>query len=173
MKNLESHLAQYALYHRDNRNIRTHLFGVPLIVFSVILMTYVPLFELNAVSITMSGLLIGLVSVYYLYLSLKLGVLMVILLSLGYVLAMFIYTQFVSLDITTGIFYLSGVGVFVLGWVIQFIGHYYEGKKPAFVDDLIGLLIGPLFVLVEILFKFGLMKKLEERIIARAGPYRN
>jgi uncharacterized membrane protein YGL010W len=26
--------------------------------------------------------------------------------------------------------------------VIQFIGHWYEGRKPAFVDDLIGLLVG-------------------------------
>src|SRR3546814_9523920 len=30
----------------------------------------------------------------------------------------------------------SGLGMFVLGWVIQFVGHYYEGRKPAFVDDL-------------------------------------
>ncbi|KZN45631.1 hypothetical protein N476_25345 [Pseudoalteromonas luteoviolacea H33] len=173
MKNLESHLVQYALYHRDNRNIRTHLFGVPLIVLSVILMTYVPLFDLNTVSITVSSVLIGLVSVYYLYLSFKLGVLMLILLSLGYVLAMFIYTQFLNFDIAAGVFYLCGASVFVLGWVIQFIGHYYEGKKPAFVDDLVGLLIGPLFVLVEVLFMFGLMKKLEEHIVAQAGPYRN
>jgi uncharacterized membrane protein YGL010W len=31
-----------------------------------------------------------------------------------------------------------GIGTFVVGWVIQFVGHYYEGKKPAFVDDLLG-----------------------------------
>ena len=41
------------------------------------------------------------------------------------------------------------IGFFVVGWIIQFIGHYYEKKKPAFLDDVIGLAIGPLFVLAE------------------------
>ena len=37
-----------------------------------------------------------------------------------------------------------GLGLFAVGWVIQFVGHYYEGRKPAFVDDVMGLLVGPL-----------------------------
>ena len=32
----------------------------------------------------------------------------------------------------------TGLGLFLVGWVIQFIGHAFEGRKPAFVDDLIG-----------------------------------
>ena len=63
-----------------------------------------------------------------------------------------------------------GVGVFVFGWVLQFIGHYYEGKKPAFVDDLIGLIIGPLYVTVELLFLMGFYKTLEGEVNAIAGP---
>ena len=39
------------------------------------------------------------------------------------------------------------VGVFVVAWIGQFIGHKIEGKKPSFFDDLRFLLIGPLFVL--------------------------
>ena len=30
---------------------------------------------------------------------------------------------------------------FAGGWAIQFLGHAFEGKKPAFVDDLVGLLV--------------------------------
>ena len=30
----------------------------------------------------------------------------------------------------------------LLGWAIQFVGHYWEGRKPAFADDLVGLLVG-------------------------------
>ena len=63
-----------------------------------------------------------------------------------------------------------GVGVFVFGWVLQFIGHYYEGKKPAFVDDLIGLIIGPLYVTVELLFLMGFYKQLEIEVNNIAGP---
>ena len=50
---------------------------------------------------------------------------------------------------TTGTWLALGIGLFFVGWVIQFIGHIFEGRKPAFVDDLIGLVVGPLFVVAE------------------------
>ena len=37
--------------------------------------------------------------------------------------------------------------VFVVSWIFQFIGHKIEGKKPAFFQDLLFLLIGPLWTL--------------------------
>ena len=37
MKSLEENLTQYAAYHRDRRNIATHFFGIPLIVFAIVL----------------------------------------------------------------------------------------------------------------------------------------
>ena len=67
----------------------------------------------------------------------------------------------------------TGIGLFVGGWIVQFIGHHYEGKKPAFVDDLIGLLIGPLFVTTEVLFAFGLFKNLKKDIEDRVGVVRH
>ena len=32
--------------------------------------------------------------------------------------------------------------IFVVGWIMQFIGHKIEGKKPSFLDDLLFLLVG-------------------------------
>ena len=55
----------------------------------------------------------------------------------------------------------------------QFIGHYYEGRKPAFVDDITGLIIGPLFVVTEAGFLLGLRPELEAQIEQRAGPTRS
>jgi uncharacterized membrane protein YGL010W len=63
-----------------------------------------------------------------------------------------------------------GLGFFVVGWIIQFIGHYYEGKKPAFADDLVGLLVGPMFVTAELLFTLGLARPLQQEVERRAGP---
>jgi uncharacterized membrane protein YGL010W len=63
-----------------------------------------------------------------------------------------------------------GLGFFVVGWVIQFVGHYYEGRKPAFSDDLVGLLVGPMFVALELLAPLGLFKGLMTDIERRAGP---
>jgi uncharacterized membrane protein YGL010W len=58
----------------------------------------------------------------------------------------------------------------VIGWLIQFVGHWYEGRKPAFVDDLVGLLVGPMFVVAEAMFLLGLNKSLLEEIERRVGP---
>ena len=66
-----------------------------------------------------------------------------------------------------------GLGLFVVGWIFQFVGHKYEGRKPAFVDDLVGLLVGPMFVMAELVFALGGMKRLQQQIEAQVGPTRS
>ena len=63
-----------------------------------------------------------------------------------------------------------GLGLFVLGWIIQFVGHYYEGRKPVFVDDIMGLAVGPLFVVAELGFLLGLRDEVRRAVEERAGP---
>lgn len=51
---------------------------------------------------------------------------------------------------------LVGLTMFGVGWVFQFIGHYvFEKNKPAFFYDPFYLLIGPLWVLMDILHRLG------------------
>jgi uncharacterized membrane protein YGL010W len=71
----------------------------------------------------------------------------------------------------TAVWLAGGIGLFVVGWVFQFVGHMaYEHRKPAFVDDLVGLIVGPLFVLAEALFALGWRPALHAAIEAKAGP---
>ena len=58
----------------------------------------------------------------------------------------------------------------MLGWVIQFVGHQYEGMKPAFTDDIMGLVIGPLFIMTEVFFVLGLKATLKKYVEDRVGP---
>jgi uncharacterized membrane protein YGL010W len=60
--------------------------------------------------------------------------------------------------------------LFAGGWALQFLGHKFEGLKPAFFDDVAQLLVGPLFVCAEIAFLFGARGELRERIEAEVGP---
>ena len=48
------------------------------------------------------------------------------------------------------------VAIFVGAWVLQFIGHKLEGKKPSFFEDVQYLWVGPLFVLRPLLQKFAI-----------------
>ncbi len=49
----------------------------------------------------------------------------------------------------------AGVGVFVVAWIAQFIGHHIEGRRPSFLTDLTYLLIGPIWVLAKLYRQFG------------------
>jgi uncharacterized membrane protein YGL010W len=47
------------------------------------------------------------------------------------------------------------IGVFVLAWIAQFVGHHIEGRRPAFFTDLVYLLIGPAWIVAKILRRIG------------------
>ena len=39
-------------------------------------------------------------------------------------------------------FWMIALGLFIIGWILQFIGHYFEGKPPEFLKDWRFLLVG-------------------------------
>ena len=166
MKTLTEQLPQYADYHRDPRNILTHFIGIPMIVLAVQVLLSRPAWPLGAFVLTPALLVTLLACLYYVALDRPLGVLMAALLAAGLALA----GQIAALP--TGAWLWWGIGLFVVGWAIQFVGHVYEGRKPAFVDDLVGLVIGPLFVVAEAVFALGLRRDLHAAIEQRAGPVR-
>ena len=157
-------LAKYAEYHRDRRNIATHLVGVPMIVFAVIVLLSRPSFEVAGLALNPAWVVLATAGVYYLLLDAGLG------LTLTAIMAAMTWAAGQIALMSTAVWLAAGIGLFVAGWIIQFIGHYYEGRKPAFVDDLIGLMIGPLFVWAEIVFAAGLRQDLLKAIEARVGP---
>ena len=48
--------------------------------------------------------------------------------------------------------------------------HYaHDHSKSAFVDDVVGLLVGPMFVVAEVLMSAGLLQRLRMDIERQAG----
>jgi uncharacterized membrane protein YGL010W len=45
---------------------------------------------------------------------------------------------------------LLGASMFVFGWILQFVGHAFEGKAPSFFSDPTFLLIGPMWFIKKI-----------------------
>lgn len=43
------------------------------------------------------------------------------------------------------------LGLFIGGWILQFIGHFFEGKAPSFFRNPIYLLVGPIWWLLKVL----------------------
>ena len=158
-------LSQYAAYHRDRRNIMSHFIGVPLIVFGVGVLLARPAFALGGLAMSPAWVAFGVVAAWFLTRGdLALGVAV----SVGTAVLLLLSHQVAYGSVTAWLGW--GVGGFGLGWVIQFVGHWYEGRKPAFVDDAIGLLVGPMFVTAEAMFMLGWNKPLLAEIERRAGP---
>ena len=166
MKTALDQLSTYAQYHRDRRNIATHLVGVPMIVLAVIVLLSRPGIDVAGMPITPAIVAVVVSGIYYLRLDLdlELGMTLVLIHAVMAVAGAAVAAEGTALWLT------AGIGLFVVGWIIQFVGHYYEGRKPAFVDDVMGLVIGPLFVLAEVVFALWLRQRLLRDIEARVGP---
>jgi uncharacterized membrane protein YGL010W len=164
MKTLEQQLSQYAAYHRDRRNIATHFVGIPMIVLAVATLLARPSVLLGGVALS-PALVVSLLSiVFYLALDLRFGLAMAAFMGASWWAGAHLAAG------STALWLASGLGLFVVGWAIQFIGHAFEGRKPAFVDDLVGLLVGPLFIVAEWAFALGLRDALRAAIEAKVGP---
>ncbi len=167
-------MVQYAHYHRDRRNILTHLVGIPLIVLSIGMLLSLVAFEIAGHPVTLAGLLWVLSTPWYLsrgnlLLGLATSLVNGALIALAH-----------SPEAATGwgltalydAVWFPGLTVFVIGWIIQFVGHIFEGRKPAFVDDVVGLLVGPMFVVGEVLMMAGLLRGMHTQIETEAGAIR-
>ncbi|GAW96593.1 MULTISPECIES: DUF962 domain-containing protein [Colwellia] len=169
MKSIEEQLARYKSVHLNKKNINTHFIGVPLIVLAVTLMLDTIRFEISindilsmpfTLHLTLAMVIFAVIAIYYLALHrfLALGMLLYILVNLA------IAQLFSGVE---GVFYIA-IGLFVVGWLIQFLGHHYEKAKPAFMDDLSQIVIGPLFLMAEVYFMLGLEPVLKANITSLA-----
>lgn len=158
MRRVEQHLARYAAYHQDRRNIATHFLGIPLIVLGAAVLLSKVILPIGPAFLSLAGWVVSVITVYYLLLEFRLGLALAVFLWSAVAVGHIVAQQ------STWVWMLLGVGSFVLGWGLQFLGHVWEGRKPAFVDDIRSLLIGPLFVAAECAFALGWMRTLRSRI---------
>lgn len=160
MSKLVTALGKYREYHRDHRNVLTHAAGIPMIMLALEVLLARPVLAIAGLGITPALAMSVLAAIWYLRLDLKLGLVMTALLALLFSLGQ-------QIAAISALAWLGGgIGLFVVGWALQFLGHYYEGRKPAFVDDLLSLLVGPLFVVAEGLFALGLLQALRREVEA-------
>ncbi|MGK0297925.1 MAG: YGL010W-like membrane protein [Gammaproteobacteria bacterium] len=153
MKSINDLLDEYGESHQHPANKMIHWICVPLIVCSLLgFIWFIPspiFFSSSPVLINWAVLLVALSMIYYLLVSKKLAI--------G-ILLIFIIMLFSIYGITqTGItLWKLSAAVFVFAWIGQFIGHSIEGKRPSFLKDIQFLLIGPLWLLSFMYKKFGI-----------------
>jgi uncharacterized membrane protein YGL010W len=137
VKRIDALLADYASHHRTRGNLICHVFGITLILFGLIAF----LREVGLTSgVTLAEVVIAIAFLYYLSLDLPLS-----LAFLG---------EAILLDVLARVVgdWRVGLAAFVLGWILQGIGHArFEKRSPAFFKNLLHLMVGPVFLLNELL----------------------
>jgi len=159
-------LAMYAAFHRDRRNQLTHHIGVPVIVFSLMLISArLVLFEVASASMTLASLLLIALLVFYIASAPLIGYLAAILYGLLLVLAHKVAAM--GWQITLVVF----AACFIGGWSLQLIGHAFEGRKPALTQNLVQIFFAPAFLIAEPLFALGAERGLRREIESRSRAY--
>jgi len=162
VKALVDRLVSFAEQHRDKRNLATHFVGIPMILVG----TQATLAKIGIGPINAAAGATALATRYYRALDPTYGNAMGAVLGASYALGTAIAA--LPLPLWAG----AAGSLFVGGWALQLVGHAFEGKKPAFLDDLRGLLDGPLFLVAEVAFALGLSPELRAEVERRAGPTR-
>jgi uncharacterized membrane protein YGL010W len=62
--------------------------------------------------------------------------------------------------------------LFIGGWILQLVGHVFEGRKPALADNLFQILVAPIFLCAELFFALGYKPEVHAAVQARAAQMR-
>jgi uncharacterized membrane protein YGL010W len=162
MKTLEDQMAFYAAYHQDGRNKASHFIGVPMIILSL----FIPLawlrVDVGGMPVTAAMVFAGVVLVYYFILDVPLALAMLVV-NAGLIWA---GHQIAALGAAQGGAWFAVL--FVGGWIIQLLGHVFEGRKPALADNLFQIFVAPIFLAAEIFFALGYKPGLHAAVQRRA-----
>jgi uncharacterized membrane protein YGL010W len=143
-------LASYASVHRSGRNKATHFIGIPLIVFSLLLI--LTLWRIHPFDREVSmALVVAIVAVLgWMALDLGIGLIMGALMAPAWYAA-----EALAGALGPSSTVIAFLVLFVGGWALQFLGHHYEGKRPALLDNIFQGFVGPMFLVAETLVASG------------------
>ena len=145
MSKIDAYLDKYGESHQNHTNKLIHWVCVPAIMFSLFGLLYAIPFPVERGLFTnWSAVAIVLAWIYYLRMSIPmfLGFLVI-----GGLLVWGNNAIYHAIGEDAGQLAIISLGIFVIAWIGQFIGHKIEGKKPSFLEDLQFLLIGPAWLL--------------------------
>lgn len=160
MNRLISRFQSYGHYHTKHATIITHLIGVPLVTFSLmLLLSWVKLVIPGFFATNLAWLAVLCLIIFYLTLDISLGFFS----TIGLIILCLIASAIGRYGPTMFSFWVFII-TFLVGWIFQFYGHFIEKKRPALFDNLAQALIAPIFVTAEFCFMLGFRKDLQQAL---------
>jgi uncharacterized membrane protein YGL010W len=145
-------MSMYSRYHRDPGNCVMHWLGIPAIFFAVLVILAIRPLPIGGSGIAVGTLLLVPATMLWLALDASIGgVLLVMIVPLAVAAEWIARTSGITLTL------LIASAAFVTGWLFLIVGHLgFERRKPALVDDMSLMFIGPMFIVAKALVALGL-----------------
>lgn len=160
MESLEQKMVSYGAYHKNAKNKMLHWLGIPAVTFAI----FIPMGWVRVtlpdgfLSISLATLFyIGILAYYFrLDWQIACGVL------LGFTPILLLSDQVAQLPLGHSAAVFGGA--FIVGWMIQLTGHYFEGRKPALTDNFSQVFNAPIFLITELAIALGMRSDLRRAI---------
>jgi uncharacterized membrane protein YGL010W len=145
-------LAYYAAAHRDRVNSIMHMIGNPILFVAVVLPLCLLPVHVFGVQTSAGSLLVIPALLLWMAWDIAIGLAIVVV---------SIPLLFVAHAIASHVGVISvwiiAIGLFVLGWALQIIGHQlFEGKRPTLLDNPVQMLISPMHIFAKLFVALGL-----------------
>lgn len=166
MMNFTEKAKRYASSHNNQFSLYTHFIGIPLIVFSlIILFGFLHLVVPNVLDIKFADVAVLALLIYYFLLNWKIALVLtpifIIMLWLAHL---------INYDGPTSFALWTFIITFLIGCGLQLLGHIIEGNRPVFWNNPLTSLLSPMFITAEIFFMAGKMDALKAKIYSEDSP---
>jgi uncharacterized membrane protein YGL010W len=144
-------LVDYTQGHGDRVNGVMHVIGNPIIFIGVVLPLCLVPVTLLGVDISVAPILV--IPALLLWMSWDFGLGLGI--AVAAVLLLWLATTIAN-NVTVVSMWIIAVTLFVLGWVLQIIGHQvFEGKRPTAINNPVQSLIAPMYMMAKLYVALG------------------
>jgi uncharacterized membrane protein YGL010W len=149
-------LAEYANYHRDQRNCLMHIVGNPVLFVAAVLP--LSLLSVTVFGVQTSAAVLLVIPALILWISWDVG------LGLGIVapaIPLLFIATIIANHVSVAAVWMITALLTVIGWALQIAGHqFFERRQPALLDNPIHMLISPMYLFAKLFVALGFRRDL-------------
>ena len=149
-------LAEYAVYHRDQRNCLMHIIGNPILFVAAVLP--LSLLSVTVFGVKTSAAAVLVIPALILWISWDAGLGLAIVAA---AIPLLLIATTIANHVSVAAVWIITASLTIIGWALQIVGHqFFEQRRPALLDNPIHMLISPMYLFAKLFVALGFRRDL-------------
>jgi len=149
-------LAEYADYHRDQRNCLMHIIGNPILFIAAVLPLSLLPITIFGVETSAAPLLVIPALILWVAWDIGLGLAIVVT-----AVPLLFVAAAIANHVSVAAVWIITALLTIIGWALQIVGHqFFEQRRPALLDNPIHMLISPMYLFAKVFVALGFRRDL-------------